>query len=200
MTVTAPPANGRFDYQIGGAYAPAAGVAIVGRDRSEPPVAGIYSICYVNAFQTQPEDKTFWVGRHRELCWSTRKGKLRHRSGLARGVSARHLDRRQAQEARRASSAPWIDGCARDGYQAVEPDNLDSWTRSKRRLTKADNVAFATRLARRAHAAGLAIAQKNTSELGRTGQDQVGFDFAIAEECQVYAECDDYTEGLRRPR
>jgi YD repeat-containing protein len=86
----------------------------------------------------------------------------------------------------------WIDGCAQAGYQAVEPDNLDTWTRSKGRLTKANNMALATLLAEHAHRRGLAIAQKNAAELGRAGKTSVGFDFAIAEECQVYRECGDY--------
>ena len=76
----------------------------------------------------------------------------------------------------------------------MEPDNLDSWTRSKGLLTRQDNVAFATLLAGRAHQDGLLIAQKNTSELGTAGRDDVGFDFAVAEECQVYDECDAYTD------
>src|SRR4051812_29171351 len=58
--VAAPPANGRFDYQIGDGYRPAAGVRIVTRDRGERSPAGRYGICYVNAFQTQPEDAAFW--------------------------------------------------------------------------------------------------------------------------------------------
>jgi hypothetical protein len=86
----------------------------------------------------------------------------------------------------------WIDGCARAGYQAVEPDNLDSWTRSKNRLSMADNKAYAKLLIRRAHRRGLAIAQKNTAELGSAGK-AMGFDFAIAEECNVYGECGKYT-------
>ena len=41
----------------------------------------------------------------------------------------------------------------------------------------------------KAHAAGLAIAQKNAPELAG-----LGFDFAIAEECAVYDECDLYQD------
>ncbi|NEE53500.1 endo alpha-1,4 polygalactosaminidase, partial [Streptomyces sp. SID8455] len=79
----------------------------------------------------------------------------------------------------------WIDGCAKSGFQAVEPDNLDSYERSGGRLTKAHNAAFAKLLATRAHAAGLAIGQKNTTDL--LGQRKsIGFDFAVAEECGRY--------------
>ena len=85
----------------------------------------------------------------------------------------------------------WIDGCAKAGFQAVEPDNLDSYERSGGRLTKAHNAAFAKLLATRAHAAGLAIGQKNTTDL--LGQRKsIGFDFAVAEECGRYDECADY--------
>ena len=65
-------------------------------------------------------------------------------------------------------------------------------SRSKKKLTLAGNKAFASLLIRRAHARGLAIAQKNTAELGSAGK-ALGFDFAIAEECNVYAECGAYT-------
>jgi methylaspartate ammonia-lyase len=52
-------------------------------------------------------------------------------------------------------------------------------------------------LIQRAHHAGLAIAQKNTSELARAGR-RAGFDFTIAEECQVYSECGAYTGAYGR--
>jgi hypothetical protein len=39
----------------------------------------------------------------------------------------------------------------------------------------------------------LAIAQKNDAEASRRARDVAGFDFAIAEECQVYNECGYYT-------
>jgi hypothetical protein len=190
--VTLPPVNGRFDYQIGGAYSPAAGVKIVSRDRSEKPVSGKYNICYVNAFQTQPGEAAFWTGSRRSLLLTNRKG--------APVIDPDWPDEYildTSTKARRTAIAAivnrWIDGCAAAGYQGVEPDNLDSWTRSKKLLTKADNVALATLLARHAHRRGLAIAQKNTAELGRTGRSTIGFDFAIAEECQVYNECGEYT-------
>jgi hypothetical protein len=48
-------------------------------------------------------------------------------------------------------------------------------------------------LAQHAHAVGLAIAQKNTTDLGTDGRD-AGLDFAIAEECGRYDECGAYTD------
>jgi len=43
---------------------------------------------------------------------------------------------------------------------------------------------------------GLAIAQKNTAELGATGR--AGFDLAIAEECYANRECGEYTRPYGR--
>jgi hypothetical protein len=186
-----PPANAVFDYQIGGAYRPASGVGIVDRDRNDKPAPGAYGICYVNAFQTQPEEAGWWRSNHPDLL-------LRHGGSTVEDPDwPGELVLDTSTAARRQALAGvvggWLDGCARGGFQAVEPDNLDSWTRSDDLLDQADNVAFATLLAARAHADGLAIAQKNTTDLGSAGRTRVGFDFAIAEECEVYHECPAYT-------
>ena len=68
------PAGGRFDYQLGGAYPPAAAVTIVARDRGAAPAEGLYSICYVNAFQTQPEEAAWWRKNHPDLLLRTEGG------------------------------------------------------------------------------------------------------------------------------
>lgn len=187
--ISLPPANQPFDYQLGGSYAPAGTVGIVVRDRLASPAAGTYNICYVNAFQTQPADAGWWKDTHPEL--------LVRRNG-AHVVDPEWPDEylldtstARKRDALLSIVGSWIDRCARDGFNAVEADNLDSWTRSRSVLNKEANVAFAARLAERAHAKGLAIAQKNASELASLGQS-IGFDFAIAEECQVWSECDDY--------
>jgi hypothetical protein len=173
------PASG-VDYQLGGAYPLPAGVGIVARDRTEAPAAGAYNICYVNAFQTQPGALRWWRSKHPRLvlpvkdeAWGEWLLNTRRPRALAKVIGR------------------WIDGCARDGFQAVEPDNLDSWTRSDGRLTKADNVRYAKLLIRRAHEAGLAIAQKNAASLS----PRKLFDFAVVEECQRYNECDRYTRA-----
>jgi hypothetical protein len=186
--VALPPVNAAADYQLGGAYPPPAGVAIVSRDRTDSPAAGLYSICYVNAFQTQPDELAWWRGTHPDL--------LLKRGG-AEVVDADWgevlLDTSTADKRAQLTAivGGWIDGCAAKGFQAVEPDNLDSWTRSQGLLTQAEAVAFAGALATRAHADGLAIAQKNTSELGTAGR-AAGLDFAVAEECAEYGECQSY--------
>jgi hypothetical protein len=193
--VVLPPGNAAFDYQLGGAYRPASGVRIVVRDRRATPVRGRYGVCYVNAFQTQPQEAAWWTAEHPDL--------LLRRDG--RPVADEDwpdellLDTSTAakREAIAGIVGRWIDGCAAAGFDAVEPDNLDSWTRSRGGLGREDNVALARLLAARAHAAGLAIAQKNAAELAPRGR-RIGFDFAIAEECQVYAECGAYVRAYGR--
>ena len=190
--VRLPPANGRFDYQIGGPYSPVADVRILSRDRQEAPAAGRYNICYVNAFQTQPDEAGFWTRAHPDLLVQVNGRPLQDADWPGEFL----LDTSTA--AKRGALAGivggWLDGCRRSGFASVEPDNLDSWTRSKNRLTRSGNVAFAELLADRAHRSGLAFAQKNTAELTRAEQVKVGFDFAIAEECEVYDECGAYTD------
>ena len=192
LAVALPPANGQFDYQIGGAYTPGSTVSIVDRDRSASPVVGRYNLCYVNAFQTQPDEASFWTSSHSDLLVKRPDG-----SNLTDPDWPGEFILNTSTAAKRSSIATivngWIDGCKAKGFQAIEPDNLDSWSRSLNTLTETNNVDYATLLATHAHAIGLAIAQKNGSELGATGKTTVGFDFAIAEECQVYSECGAYT-------
>ena len=87
-----------------------------------------------------------------------------------------------------------IEGCATAGFDAVEIDNLDSYSRSAGRLTLDDAVDLVSRYAAVAHEAGLAIAQKNTAELGVRGRDEAGLDFAVVEECHRWDECSAYTQ------
>jgi len=188
-----PPPHAGFSYQLGGAFAAAPAVGVVDRDRGARPAAGQYNICYVNAFQTQPAELRWWRVRHRGLLLA------RHGHPIVdRTWNEQLLD--TSTPAKRRSLlrivGGWIDGCARAGYQAVEPDNLDSWDRSQGILTRADNLAFAAQLVGRAHARGLAIAQKNAAEVAPSGR-RPAFDFAIAEECQPNAECDAYVRAYR---
>nr|MBA3448076.1 hypothetical protein [Pseudaminobacter sp.] len=62
-----PPANSGYDSQLGGAYPPPPGVGVISRDRSDPPAEGLYSICYLNAFQTQAEEAEWWKKHHPDL-------------------------------------------------------------------------------------------------------------------------------------
>lgn len=188
---TPPPANAKFDYQIGGAYTPPAGVTVVSRDSEATPAAGIYNICYVNAFQAQPGAESWWKTNHPDLLLKDKNGNL----VIDEDWNELMLD--FSTEAKRTALTAivggWTDQCAAKGFKAVEPDNLDSYTRSKNLLTKTQAIAYATSLATRVHAKGLAIGQKNTAELTSAEAKKVGFDFAVAEECADYDECDAYT-------
>ncbi len=162
------------------------------------------SVCYVNAFQTQPGDR-----------WPV--------DLLVRGDDGRPIvdpdwpdenildiataDRRTAAAARVGVT---VDRCARAGFTGAELDNLDSYTRSDGAFDADAALAFARLLVDRAHRAGLVVAQKNAVDLARRGHDDAGFDFAITEECDRYDECSaasdvygssvldiEYTDNLR---
>ena len=182
------PVGAAVDYQLGGAYEPDAEVGIVARDSAEMPVPGAYSICYVNGFQTQPGAE--WPA---EL--------ILHDASWAEVFDPGWPDERILD----ASTAEKREGivrqltavvghCASDGYQAVEFDNLDSYTRSDGALDMTDAEALAKLLVGLAHDNGLEAGQKNTADLGDRGRTEIGFDFAVVEECQRYDECDVYTD------
>ncbi|KAJ7589052.1 glycoside hydrolase family 114 protein [Mycena floridula] len=202
--VTLPPVNGKADYQIGGGYTPAADVAVVTRDNTESPAAGKYNICYINAFQTQDDAAAFWQCKsnfsYRTELSPQNAGLLLHKANGALFEDPDwpgefFLDTRT--DANRQAIAViingWIDSCQSKGFNAIEPDNLDTFTRSNKLLTAADNLALAKLFTDHAHSVGLAVAQKNAGpELGSTGKATAGFDFAVAEECQEFDECDAY--------
>ncbi|MFI7601685.1 endo alpha-1,4 polygalactosaminidase [Actinoplanes sp. NPDC049681] len=188
--IAPPPVDATFDYQIGAAYDPPAGVTVVSRDREAPVAPGMYTICYVNAYQTQPGEVAWWQREHDDL--------------LLRGDDGEYVVDGEWNEILLDVSTPakreaiagivggWIDGCARDGFRAVEPDNIDSYDRSDGRLTVEDSIAYLELLVPYAHRAGLALGQKNAPELGTRGRD-LGLDFAIAEDCGRWEECTAYT-------
>ncbi|MEN0084232.1 MAG: endo alpha-1,4 polygalactosaminidase [Leifsonia sp.] len=189
-TVRLPPADARFDYQLGAAYTPPQRVAVVERDRTAAPAGAGYDICYVNGFQTQPADSRAFASEHPELVVQTPDGPL-----VDEGWPDEYLfdtstpDKRAALEKLVGS---WIRGCAHSGFAAVEIDNLDSYTRSEGVLSAKDNLDLAARYARIAHDAGLAIAQKNTADQTKRLKD-LGYDFAVTESCYRFSECDAYT-------
>ncbi len=184
-----PPTTGGFDYQLGGAYP--ADVAVVVRDAGADPLPGAYSICYVNGFQTQPEDAALWAA-HPELL-------------LTDGTGAPVVDPDWPDElvldpsdrARREGIleiiGPVLTGCADAGFDAVEIDNLDTWTRFPA-IDAAGARALAAEYVDLAHDAGLAIGQKNAAEITQLAHDELGFDFAITEECGAYDECAAFTD------
>ncbi|MEO6470954.1 MAG: endo alpha-1,4 polygalactosaminidase [Aeromicrobium sp.] len=187
-----PPTNAPADYQLGGAYAPRNGVAVVTRDRTDKPAPGLYNICYVNAFQTQPGQLTWWKSRHPDLLLRSAGGKLVNDPGWPDEILLDIRTESKRTELLRIVSS-WFKGCSTSGFQAVEPDNLDSWTRSRGLLTRAQAISFARTIAVSAHDKNLAIAQKNTADVNGS---TLGFDFAVAEECEVYRECSSYLKNF----
>lgn len=187
-----PTPNAGFDYQLGGAYTPPSGVRIVSRDRTERPAAGIYNICYVNGFQVQPDEESWWLTRHPDLI-------LRDSAGnpvIDADWDEMLLDTSTAAKRTALASivGGWIAECAADGFDAIEIDNLDSYGRSGGRLTQNGAVAFMRLLSNIAHANGVAISQKNSAELV-SRRAEMGTDFAVVEECNRYSECGDFTSA-----
>jgi len=194
VAVRLPPAGALFDSQLGGAYDPPAGASVVVRDSTEDPAPDAYSICYVNGFQTQPGEGAHWLDEHPELV-------LRDDSGdpvVDPGWPDEYLlDTSTAGRRERIAAilGTVVASCATRGFDAVEIDNLDSWTRSGGALDIEGAVDLAARYARVSHSLGLAIAQKNAAEWSGRLRDEVGFDFAVTEECMRYEECGAYLEA-----
>ena len=185
-----PPVGAVVDYQLGGRYEPADDVEVVTRDSSSVPDPDRYSICYVNGFQTQPGGaRDVFVVLHGVDLLLQDGGEDVVDPGWP-GETLFDLSTPDNRTALAEVVGDWIRTCASDGFDAVEIDNLDSWTRSRGLLTQADAEAFARLLVEAAHDAGLPIAQKNSSEVDGPA---LGFDFAVTEDCAEYDECSDYT-------
>jgi hypothetical protein len=189
--VELPPPDGGLDYQLGEPYDPPRGVQIVSRDRNATPAPGLYNICYVNGFQAQPDEEDFWLEQHPDLVLRDDEGN----PVIDPDWDEMLLDT-STPEKRNALAdivGGWIAGCRDAGFDAVEIDNLDTYSRSDGRLTQDDAVATMALFSAAAHDVGLAIAQKNSTEiLARAGE--MGTDFAVAEECSTYSECGDYVD------
>ncbi|MFD3523193.1 endo alpha-1,4 polygalactosaminidase [Streptomyces sp. NPDC058653] len=183
-----PPAHAGFDYQIGGGYPPPAGVGVVSRDREDSPAPGLYNICYVNAFQVQPDELDEWEP---DLLLRDGNGDVIIDEEWDEAILDIGTEGKRERIAAKVNG--WIDGCADDGFQAVEPDNYDSYERSRGRFGSSAAMAFIALLSEHAHGEGLAIGQKNTADLAEF-RDGAGLDFAVVEECGEYEECDSFTE------
>ncbi|MCX6501583.1 MAG: endo alpha-1,4 polygalactosaminidase [Microbacterium sp.] len=186
-----PPVGAAPDYQLGGAYDPDPRVEIIARDRTEHPAEGAYSICCLNGFQTQPGERDLWSDD--QVLRDPDTGDDVIDPDWPDEVL---LDTRTdaGREAIADRVGEWIRGCADAGFDAVEFDNLDSYTRSNGLLTFDDNLGLARMLVDAAHAVGLAAAQKNAAEDAARLHADAGFDFAVVEECAAYDECGSYTD------
>jgi hypothetical protein len=179
------PTGTDVDYQLGGSRGVPERVGVVVRDRASTPLPGHYNVCYVNGFQTQAAERSFWRTRMRLVL--RRGGRPMVDAAWGEWLLDVRTPRKRARLARIVGA--WTRGCAAKGFDAVEFDNLDSYTRSRRMIRRVQAVAYARLLVRAAHGAGLAAGQKNLSDFnGRL----VGYDFAVAEECGRYRECGDY--------
>jgi len=190
VAVTLPPAHAKFDYQIGGGYEPPDGVRVVSRDYGDEPAAGLYNICYVNAFQAQPGAEAEWG----DLLLRDSDGQIVYDEDWNEAL----LDIRTPDKRERIADKVngWVDECAAKGFQAVEPDNYDSYTRAPDNLLTGEQAQAHIRLlSAHAHEAGLAIGQKNTVELA-ANRTANGLDFAVAEECGYHEECGGYVDAF----
>ncbi len=198
-----PPVNAKFDYQIGGEYELPPGVKVVSRDwfmGSAPD--GIYAICYINAFQTggdypdidRPDERYNWP---EELVLFDLGDDPNWEGEYLIDIST---------EEKRALAAAWVEPmvrtCRDKGFEAVEYDNLDSWGRFNDTpreddvpFGRDDAIAYAELLADLAHGSGMAAAQKNTGDLPRqVSREQIGFDFAVVEDCGKWDVCQQYVD------
>jgi uncharacterized protein (TIGR01370 family) len=85
-----------------------------------------------------------------------------------------------------------LDRCKAKGFDAVDPDNVDSFEIGDKTgfpLTKSDAIAYLKFLAVEAHKRGLAIGLKNATEIARNVLDQM--DFAVTEDCFDQGWCPD---------
>lgn len=201
VEVRLPPVTGVFDYQLGGAY-DVPGLAVVARDATDAPLAGAYNLCYVNGFQTQPGEGADWLNNRSAAVLRDAAGDpvtdpdwpdeyvLDPSTAAQRAVIIDAL-------------GPVVAACATNGFDAVEIDNLDTFTRfidpGSGRIERAGAFELARSYVRLAHDHGLAIGQKNAAEAAALGHDDLGFDFAVAEECAAYDECAAYT-GVYGPQ
>ena len=108
--------------------------------------AGVYNVCYVNGFQTQPDERRFWRRHHWNLVLKDGRG----RPVVDEAWGEWLLDVRTAAKRRDLAAivGRWTRRCAADGFEAVEFDNLDSFTRSHRLLTRRQALAYARLLVR----------------------------------------------------
>ena len=184
------PHDAVFDYQLGGGYPPADDVTVVVRDRRDAPETDLYSICYVNAFQTQPDELDDWPP---DAVLVDDSG-LPVRDSDWPDEALLDISSPAGQKIVVATVGDWIRQCAADGFDAVEFDNLDSFTRSDGRISVDDGIDVAASLVAIAHADGLSAGQKNAAEFAAVLREEAHFDFAVSEECAAYDECSAYVE------
>ena len=183
-----------FDYQLSGDYPPPAGVRVVTRDWfAGTPEPGLYNICYVNAFQTQPPDD---ADRPDERDGWPAQVVLANEDPEWEGEFVIDLGTADHRSTAAAHVESMITTCANKGFDAVEFDNLDTYSRfDGLPFGQTETIEYVARLTAFAHDRGLAVGQKNTVELTREQSlDVIDFDFAVVEECAEFEECAGYRD------
>lgn len=187
-----PPPGVAFDYQLGGDYPLPDGTELVVRQWAEGEAdPDAYDVCYVNAFQTEatpgdPDHEDNWPPG---VVWDEREDPdWPGEHPIDIGTNA---NRRTAAEFVNSR----LEHCAQQGFDAVELDNLDTFTRyPDAPFDEQDAIAYARLLVEFAIESGLAVGQKNTPELLDVARTEIGFGFAIVEECGAYDECQPYVD------
>ncbi|GLY47857.1 endo alpha-1,4 polygalactosaminidase [Lentzea sp. NBRC 102530] len=192
-----PPAGGQLDYQLGGAYQPDVPVKIVVRDRSKIIDGRRYNICYLNALQTQPNKAEggldWWRANHDDLLVK-KDGQVAIDPEWQEGILDISTGEKRAKILE--IQKKWIKDCKTSYFKGVEPDNLDSYQRSQGAFDLNATKEYMKAFVRYAHEQGLAVAQKNAAELGDAGKKEIGFDFAITEDCQARNECGTFANAF----
>ena len=100
------------------------------------------------------------------------------------------------QQGVRDIMAARIKMCADKGFDGLEPDNVDGYSNASGfPLTAADQLSYNRFLANTAHAAGLAIFQKNDG--AQAPELEPSFDGVVSEECNQYGECGAFSPYLQ---
>jgi hypothetical protein len=88
-----------------------------------------------------------------------------------------------------------FDRCARKGFDAVEPDNINGYTNDTGfPLTGKDQLRFNRWVAKQVHRRGMSVALKNDGEQAAALAGD--FDFAVVEQCFQYDECGAYARAF----
>ena len=187
------PPNAQWQYQLQGGIDRSNAARVFDVDGAETSAAtvralkrdGRYVVCYFSAgtYENFRSDS-------RRLAPSVR-GRPVEGYGNERWLDIRRLD----------LVAPLLRArmrtCARKGFDAVEPDNVDGYDNPTGfPLRRSDSLRFTRWLARTAHRLGLAVGLKNST--GLVSALAARFDFAVVEQCLQYDECERYRPFVRR--
>jgi hypothetical protein len=187
------PPDARWQYQLQGSIDRSNAARVFDVDGEGTPAAtvralerdGRYVVCYLSAgtYESFRSDSRRFPARVR--------GRAVEGFGNERWLDIRRLD--LVAPVLRARMRT----CARKGFDAVEPDNVDGYDNPTGfPLRRSDALRFTRWLARTAHGLGLAVGLKNGTGLVSALAGR--FDFAVVEQCLQYDECDRYRPFTRR--